>query len=107
MVYVIIVTAITSLFRSGLGENSVFADRYKIHSLTMVLLIYISLVDLFYSRINKKWVFMAGMIRIYVFSFLHGREAETEVFKKYTGMANESVVGSKLQPHGRPISKPS
>ena len=78
MVYVIIVTAITTLFRSGLGENSVFADRYKIHSLTMVLLIYISLVDLFYSRINKKWIFMAGMIMItgsmYLVSYVEGKQ---------------------------------
>ncbi len=75
---VIIVTAIATLFRSGLGENSVFADRYKIHSLTMVLLIYISLVDLFYSRINKKWIFMAVMIMItgsmYLVSYIEGKQ---------------------------------
>ena len=78
MVYVIIVTAITTLFRSGLGENSVFADRYKIHSLIMVLLIYISLVDLFYSQINKKWFFITGMIMItgsmYLASYIDGKQ---------------------------------
>ena len=44
----------------------------------MVLLIYISLVDLFYSRINKKWVFMAGMITItgsmYLVSYVEGKQ---------------------------------
>ena len=78
MVYVILVAAIVALFRTKLGENAVFADRYKIHSLTMVLLIYISLVDLFYSNINRKWVFMASMIMItgsmYLVSYIEGKQ---------------------------------
>ena len=78
MVYLILVAAIVALFRSEVGDNAVFADRYKIHSLTMVLLIYISLVDLFYSNINRKWVFMAGMIMItgsmYLVSYIEGKK---------------------------------
>ena len=78
MVYVILVAAIVALFRTKLGENAVLADRYKIHSLTMVLLIYISLVDLFYSNINRKWVFMASMIMItgsmYLVSYIEGKQ---------------------------------
>ncbi|KMP11337.1 hypothetical protein UZ36_04905 [Candidatus Nitromaritima sp. SCGC AAA799-C22] len=78
MVYVIIVAAMVALNRSGFGENAVFADRYKIVSLTMVLLIYISVVDLFYSRINRKWVFAAGMIVItgsmYLVSYIEGKQ---------------------------------
>ena len=78
MIYTIQLAAIAAIFRSGLGESAIFADRYKIHSLLMILMIYISLVDLFYSRINKKWIFMAGMIMItgsmYLVSYVEGKQ---------------------------------
>ena len=52
----------------------------------MVLLIYISLVDLFYSKINRKWVFMASMIMItgsmYLVSYIEGKQKLE--FVKYT-----------------------
>ena len=78
MIYVIFVATIVTLYRAELGENAVFADRYKIHSLIIVLLIYISLVDLFYSHMKWKWIFMAGMIvitgSIYLVSFIEGKQ---------------------------------
>ena len=78
MIYTMLLAAIAAMFRSGLGENAVFADRYKIHSLIMMLMIYISLVDLFYSRINRKWVFVISMVVItgsmYFISYVEGKQ---------------------------------
>ena len=78
MVCLILVAAIAAWFRSGLGENAVLADRYKVYSLIMILLIYISVVDLFYSRINQKLVFIVGMIMItgsiYLVSYSEGKQ---------------------------------
>ena len=78
MIYIIHLAAIAAIYRSGLGENAVFADRYKIHSLIMILMIYISLVDLFYSRINRKWVFVISMVVItasmYFISYVEGKQ---------------------------------
>ena len=78
MIYIIHLAAIAAIYRSGLGENAVFADRYKIHSLIMILMIYISLVDLFYSRVNRKWVFVISMVVItgsmYFISYVEGKQ---------------------------------
>jgi len=85
MVYIILVAVMVAMGRSGLAENSFLSDRYKIFSLTMVILIYISLVDLFYSYTNKKWIFLVGMIMItgsmYLVSYLEGKNKLA--FSKY------------------------
>ena len=85
MIYIIHLAAIAAIYRSGLGENAVFADRYKIHSLIMILMIYISLVDLFYSRVNRKWVFVISMVVItgamYFISYSEGKQKLA--FSKY------------------------
>jgi len=41
MVYLILLATMVAIYRSGLGENAFLADRYKIFSLTMVILIQI------------------------------------------------------------------
>ena len=78
MIYIILLAATAAMYRSGMGENAVLADRYKIHSLIMVLMIYISLVDLFYSRINRKWVFVTSMVlmtgSMYFISYSEGKQ---------------------------------
>ena len=78
IVFVFFVAAITALYRSRYGISSVFADRYKIHSLVMLLLIYISIVDLFYSKLKRKWVFVVSMIMItstmYFLSYNEGKQ---------------------------------
>ena len=78
IVFVFFVAAITALYRSRFGISSVFADRYKIHSLVMLLLIYISIVDLFYSKVKRKWVFVVSMIMItstmYFLSYNEGKQ---------------------------------
>ena len=78
MIYIIHLAAIAAMYRSGLGENAVLPDRYKVHSLIMVLMIYISLVDLFYSRVNRKWVFVTSMVLItgsmYFNSYSEGKQ---------------------------------
>jgi hypothetical protein len=78
MIYVFIVAAMVALHRSGMGENAVFANRYKIYSLTMLVLVYISVIDLFYLKINRKWVFMAGMIFVTGFMYLVSYEGGKE-----------------------------
>ena len=79
MVHIILVATMVAMGRSGLEENAFLADRYKIFSLTMVVLIYISIVDLFYSDLNRnrKWIFLVGMIMItgsmYLASYIEGK----------------------------------
>ena len=70
MVYLIFVAAMVALSRSGVEENLVFSNRYKIFSLTMVMLVYISAVDLFYPSTSRRWFFLAGMILVMGFMFL-------------------------------------
>jgi hypothetical protein len=70
MVYLIFMAAMVALSRSGVEENLVFSNRYKIFSLTMVMLVYISAVDLFYPSTSRRWVFLAGMILVMGFMFL-------------------------------------
>ena len=85
MVYLILLATMVAMYRSGLGENAFLADRYKIFSLTMVILIYISIVDLFYSDTNQKWIFLVGMIMItgsmYLVSYIEGKNKLA--FSKY------------------------
>jgi hypothetical protein len=81
MVYVFIVAAMVALNRSGMGENAVFANRYKIYSLTMLVLVYISVIDLFYLKIKRKWIFIAGMIFITGFMYLVSFEGGKEKLK--------------------------
>ena len=78
MVYLIFVAAMVAVSRSGVEENLVFSNRYKIFSLTMVMLVYISAVDLFYPSTSRRWVFLAGVILVmgfmFVVSYWGGRE---------------------------------
>jgi hypothetical protein len=85
MVYIILVAAMVALYRSELGAGAVFADRYKIFSLFMSALIYISIVDLVYSGLNRKWIFLVCMIMItgliYFVSYAEGKNKLA--FSKY------------------------
>ena len=78
MVYIILVAAMVALYRSELGGGAIFADRYKIFSLFMSMLIYISIVDLFYSGINRKLTFVIVMVMVtgsmYFVSYFEGKK---------------------------------
>ncbi len=86
MVYLIFVAAMVALSRSGVGENLVFSNRYKIFSLTMVMLVYISVVDIFYPRASRRWGFFAGMILVMGSMFLvsYGGGREKLEFARYS-----------------------
>jgi hypothetical protein len=78
MVYLFFVAAMVALSRSGVDEGLVFSNRYKIFSLTIVMLVYISAVDLFYPSTSRRWFFLAGMILVmgcmFLVSYGGGRE---------------------------------
>jgi hypothetical protein len=78
MVFLIFLAATAALYRSGLGENAVTADRYKIYSLVMVLMVYISVIDLFYLKINNKWIFIIPTVILatyfYTTSYVEGKQ---------------------------------
>jgi hypothetical protein len=78
MVYLILLAATAAFYRSGLGENAFMADRYKIYSLVMVLMVYISIIDLFYLKINEKWIFIISTVILsasfYTVSYVEGKQ---------------------------------
>jgi hypothetical protein len=86
MVYLIFVSAMVALSRSGVAEDLVFSNRYKIFSLTMVMLVYISAVDLFYPSTSRRWFFLAGMILVMGFMFLvsYGGGRDKLEFARYS-----------------------
>jgi membrane protein CcdC involved in cytochrome C biogenesis len=86
MVYLIFVAAMVALSRSGVEENLVFSNRYKIFSLTMVMLVYISAVDLFYPSTSRRWFFLSGMILVMGFMFMvsYGVRREKLEFARYS-----------------------
>jgi hypothetical protein len=75
-----------ALSRSGVEENLVFSNRYKIFSLTMVMLVYIYTVDLFYPSTSRRWFFLSGMILVMGFMFLvsYGGGREKLEFARYS-----------------------
>jgi hypothetical protein len=86
MVYLIFVAAMVSLSRSGVEGNVVFSNRYKVFSLTMVMLVYISAVDLFYPSASRRWFFLVGIILVMGFMFLvsYGGGREKLKFTRYS-----------------------
>lgn len=86
MVFLFCVAAMVALSRSGLGEELVFSNRYKIFSLTMIMLVYISVVDLFYPSASRRWLFVSGAILIMGFMFLvsYGGGKEKLEFARYS-----------------------
>ena len=69
MVYIFLNAIIVAMARSDLGVENVFAPRYKVVSVTLIILVYMSLAERFSSSINKFRGFVAIGILISAFIY--------------------------------------
>jgi hypothetical protein len=69
MVYIFLNAIMVAMARSDLGVENVFAPRYKVVSVTLIILVYMSLAERFSSSINKFRGFVAIGILISAFIY--------------------------------------
>jgi hypothetical protein len=95
MVYIFLNAILVAMARSGLAVENVFAPRYKIVSVILIVLVYMSLAERF-SPVTKKWrKFVAiGIIfaaTSYFLSFKPGKDNLETRNKSLTWLANQWV----------------
>jgi hypothetical protein len=95
LVYIFFHAALVAIARSGLEVDNVFAPRYKIVSVTLIILVYLTLVERFSPATKKfkNFVVIGFFVAIlsYLLSFDHGKLNLETRNKSLKWMANQWV----------------
>jgi hypothetical protein len=95
MVYIFLNAILVAMARSGLAVENVFAPRYKIVSVILIVLVYVSLAERFSPIANKFRNFVAIGVLVatvsYLVSFKPGKDNLETRTKSLTWLANQWV----------------
>jgi hypothetical protein len=95
LVYTFLNAALVAVARSGIEVDNVFSPRYKVVSVVIIILVYITLAERFSPNANKFRGFVVIGILVsalsYFSTFHHGRVNLETRYKSLTWMANQWV----------------